>query len=76
MSDFEAWHFVLNNWYYSSTTSEKEWEQDEKRFDVLSKTEQQHIKEKSWQQILILFHGVISGPEMVRLFRAASGCCD
>ena len=51
LSDFEAWHFVLNNWYYSSATSEKEWEQDEKWFDNLSKREQQRIKEESWQRI-------------------------
>ena len=51
LSDFEAWHFVVNNWYYSSARSEKEWEQDEKRFDALSKIEQQRIKENSWQQI-------------------------
>lgn len=51
LSDFEAWHFVLNNWYYSSARSKEEWEQDEKRFDSLSKIEQQHIKERSWQQI-------------------------
>ena len=24
LSDFEIWHFVLNDWYYSSATSEKE----------------------------------------------------
>ena len=25
LSDFESWHFVLNNWYYSDATHEKEW---------------------------------------------------
>ena len=59
LSDFEIWHFVLNDWYYSSATSEKEWEQDERRFDALSKVEQQRIKEESWQQIfdITLRHG-------------------
>lgn len=51
LSDFEAWHFVLNNWYYSSATSEKEWEQGEHWFDSLTKNKQQRVKEKSWQRI-------------------------
>ena len=51
LSDFEGWHFVLNNWYYSSATSDEEWERDEKWFASLSKQKQQPVKEKSWQRI-------------------------
>lgn len=45
----------------------KEWERDEKRFDALSKTKQQYIKERSWQRIFDITPRHVSGPEMVRL---------
>lgn len=51
LSEFEAWHFVLNDWYYSPATSKEEWERTEQWFDSLPKEEQQKVKEKSWQRI-------------------------
>lgn len=51
LSDFEAWHFVLNDWYYSPATNEQEWERLEKKFDSLPERKQKQVKEKSWQRI-------------------------
>lgn len=51
LSDFEGWHFVLNDWYYSDATSEVQWDRQEKWFDNLPKDRQQQIKEQSWQRI-------------------------
>ena len=51
LSDFEAWHFVLNDWYYSPATNEQEWERLEKKFDSLPERKQKQVEEKSWQRI-------------------------
>lgn len=51
LSDFNAWHFVLNNMYLDDSTNEFEWEKYQKEFDALSKSEQEIVKEKSWQKI-------------------------
>lgn len=51
LSDFEAWHYVLNNWYYSPATSEKEWNQSIDWLDSLPEKERQKVKRKSWNRI-------------------------
>ena len=51
LSDFEGWHFVLNNWYYSSATNDEDWERDNSWFDSLNRHKQQRVKEKSWERI-------------------------
>lgn len=51
LSDFEAWHFVLNDWYYSPATSEEEWNQRDEWFERLSEKEQRRVKLKSWNRI-------------------------
>ena len=51
LSDFEAWYFVLNDWYYSPATNEQEWERLEKKFDSLPERKQKQVEEKSWQRI-------------------------
>ncbi|GFZ27372.1 DUF3841 domain-containing protein [Lactobacillus corticis] len=51
LSDFESWHFVLNNWFYSDATSEKEWNHQDKWFESLPKDQQRQVKENSWQRI-------------------------
>ena len=51
LSDFEKWHFVLNNWYLNNAVSEKEGQAKDRWFDHLPQAKQQKVKEKSWQQI-------------------------
>lgn len=51
LSDFEGWHFVLNDWFYSDATSQEEWDRKEQWFDDLNANQQQRIKSESWQRI-------------------------
>lgn len=51
LSDFEGWHFVLNDGFYSDTKNESEWELQDKQFENLPKEERQQVKEASWQKI-------------------------
>lgn len=51
LSDFQGWHFVLNDWYYSDAKSDEEWDCKEKWFDNLTVNQQQRVKEESWQRI-------------------------
>lgn len=51
LSEFESWHYVLNNDYFSSATSDEEYEHLNSWFDSLPSKKQQRIKEKSWQRI-------------------------
>lgn len=51
LSDFQGWHFILNDWYYSDAMNQDEWDRKDKWFDGLSAKQQQQEKEKSWQQI-------------------------
>lgn len=51
LSDFEKWHFVLNDWYLPNASGEAEWLQQEQWFDGLSKETQRLYKQKSWQKI-------------------------
>lgn len=51
LSDFEGWHFVLNDWFYSSATSDEEWDKCDKWFDSLNESKKVQVKEKSWQRI-------------------------
>lgn len=41
LSDFEGWHFVLNDWYYSDATNQVQWNWQREWFDSLSKHCQQ-----------------------------------
>lgn len=45
LSDFELWHYVLNNWYINND------EEDDKWFDNLPKELELNEKEKSWMRI-------------------------
>lgn len=51
LSDFESWHFVLNNWYYSDVTNEKEWRDKNRLFEGMTPKRQRFVKEQSWQRI-------------------------
>lgn len=51
LSDFDAWHFVLNHSWLDNSTSEEEYDKNQIWFDSLSYKEQEILKEKSWQGI-------------------------
>ena len=51
LSDFDAWHYVLNNSYFDDSKNEEEWEQLHKWFDGLSPEQQEKEKIKSWHKI-------------------------
>ncbi len=51
LTDFDSWHYVLNEWYYDGSTCEKEWELLRSRYDGLSSEKQKVLREKSWQNI-------------------------
>lgn len=51
LSDFDAWHFVLNDYYFSQAASEEEWDKEQDLFDFLPEIKQQEKKEQSWNFI-------------------------
>lgn len=51
LSDFDAWHFVLNNWFFGDAQNEKEWDKEDEWFEKLDKQTQNELKLKSWQKI-------------------------
>lgn len=51
LSDFDAWHFVLNNWYLGDSRNEEEWNKEDDWFEKLDKQTQNELKLKSWQKI-------------------------
>ena len=51
LSDFDAWHSVLNDGYFENSKSEEEWGILHNEFDKLSIEEQKRVKLKSWNKI-------------------------
>lgn len=55
LSDFDLWHFPLNDWWldecFHDGYNEDEYDKNQKWFKSLSDEEQREIKEKSWEQI-------------------------
>lgn len=52
LSDFDAWHSVLNDWYYNvNCISEEIWDNDHEWLDSLTPEEKQKAIEKSWNDI-------------------------
>ena len=51
LSDYGAWHFVLNNSWYDDSTSEREFDKLHAWFDTLPYKKQEELKVKSWQKI-------------------------
>ena len=51
LSDYDAWHFVMNNWFLNDSKSEEEWKVIDEWFDSLPKYKQDLEKSKSWQKI-------------------------
>ena len=51
LSDFDHWHYVLNNMYLDNSTNEEEWEKEQDWFDTLSPEEKEKTRENSWLKI-------------------------
>lgn len=56
LSDFELWHFVLNNWWLDTEMfrdgfSEDDYDKNRQAFHSLSKEEQKRLTEESWLNI-------------------------
>lgn len=51
LSDYNAWHYVLNNSWNDDSTNEEEWEKMQDEFDKLDEKTKQKLREKSWQKI-------------------------
>ncbi|WP_295731071.1 DUF3841 domain-containing protein [uncultured Limosilactobacillus sp.] len=51
LSDYDNWHFVLNDWYLNDAKSDEEWHKKDDWFDNLSPLKQKRVKERSWQRI-------------------------
>lgn len=54
LSDFDAWHYVLNDFYYGDSHSDEEFDRECEWLDSLSSERQREEKEKSWQKIFDL----------------------
>ena len=54
LSDYDAWHFVLNDWWLDDSNSEEEWEIMHKEYDSLPYDKRKQIMEESWQKIFDL----------------------
>lgn len=54
LSDFDNWHFVLNNLYFSNAKNEEENDRLDTEFEKLSNSEKKRVKEKSWENIFDL----------------------
>ena len=52
LTDFDAWHFVLNKWYLNTDCwNDETYEEDEKWLKTLSDEQRKEEIEKSWQGI-------------------------
>lgn len=51
LSDFDTWHYVLNDWYYIRCQNKEEWDRKDKEFDALPPQVQRQKKTASWQAV-------------------------
>lgn len=51
LSDFYAWHYVLNDSFLDSSHDEKEWDLQQGWYDALAPEKRQGVKEESWNDI-------------------------
>ena len=51
LHDYDAWHYVLNKWWYDDSLSEEDWERKHEWFDRLPYEKQKMLTEKSWERI-------------------------
>jgi len=54
LSDYNDWHYVLNNSYNDKSLSREEYEDEMKWYDNLTSDEKERIKVESWEQIFNL----------------------
>lgn len=54
LSDYDAWHFVLNDFYYGDAQDDDGFDRESEWFDSLSEEDQKKEKERSWQKIFNL----------------------
>ena len=57
LSDFDLWHFVLNDWWldnelFRDEYTEENYDKNQKWFKELSRERQREEKEKSWEMVL------------------------
>ena len=51
LSDYTAFHNVLNNWYFDDGMSEAEWSEKQTAYTKLSPIEKECLKVKSWDRV-------------------------
>lgn len=51
LTDFYAWHYVLNDSFLDSSHDEKEWDLQHEWYDALTPEKRQIVKEESWNDI-------------------------
>lgn len=51
LSDYNEWHYVLNNSWNDDSMNEEEWEKMQEEFDNLSFVERERLKKESWNKI-------------------------
>lgn len=51
LSDFDAWHYVLNNTWFDNSRNESEWEILHEWYDLLDSETREKVKVESWQKI-------------------------
>lgn len=51
LTDYDAWHYVLNDWYLGASTCEEEYDKESEWLDSLDHNTIEIEKKKSWQRI-------------------------
>ncbi len=51
LSDYETWHYVLNDWLLGTSICAEEWEKKNAWFNVLPKARQRAEKRRFWQRV-------------------------
>ena len=54
LTDFDAWHFVLNNSYISDCNNEEEYDKIMEWYDALDSKKREELKYESWKSIFDL----------------------
>ncbi|MBU5425990.1 DUF3841 domain-containing protein [Tissierella pigra] len=70
LSDFELWHYVLNNGYIGNSTNEEELDSECEWLDSLPKEKRRNLIEESWDKIFnikeLLNNGIYSSGEYIQ----------
>ena len=51
LSDYNAWHYVLNKWYLDDSKNEEEWTKIQEEYDAKPFDERETLMIKSWDKI-------------------------